>query len=106
MAYGRKVLRVAMGVSSLAVSMGLASAASAQDAQDAPPAPPAAADAQPSIVVTGSRIATGFNAPTPVTVIGAERLAERASANIGEALNELPAFRGTQTPASTGLTPN
>lgn len=56
------------------------------------------------IIVTGSRIATsGFNAPTPVSVMGAERLAERGAANIGDALNELPAFRSTQTPASTGL---
>ncbi|NMN04635.1 outer membrane receptor protein involved in Fe transport [Novosphingobium sp. SG919] len=55
------------------------------------------------IVVTGTRIASGFDAPTPVSVMGAERLAERGAGNIGDALNELPAFRSTQTPASTGL---
>lgn len=55
------------------------------------------------IVVTGTRIASGFDAPTPVSVMGAERLAERGASNIGDALNELPAFRSTQTPASTGL---
>jgi outer membrane receptor protein involved in Fe transport len=56
------------------------------------------------VVVTGSRIArAGFEAPTPVSVIGAERLEQRAATNIGDLLNELPAFRPTQTPASGGL---
>lgn len=57
------------------------------------------------IVVTGSRIASGFNAPTPVQVVGAERLQQRGASNIGEALNEIPAFRSTETPASSGLSP-
>jgi outer membrane receptor protein involved in Fe transport len=75
------------------------------------PAQPAAADngpdtptrAEQDIVVTGSRLATGFQAPTPVSVIGADRLEARGSTNIGDALNEMPAFRATQTPASSGL---
>jgi outer membrane receptor protein involved in Fe transport len=56
-----------------------------------------------SIIVTGSRIASGFDRPTPVSVMGAERLQERGATNLGDALNELPAFRSTNTPASTGL---
>ncbi|MEO7468158.1 MAG: TonB-dependent receptor plug domain-containing protein, partial [Sphingobium limneticum] len=53
------------------------------------------------IVVTGSRIArSGFNAPTPVTVVGEERLAQRAITNVGDALNELPSFRPLVTPAT------
>jgi outer membrane receptor protein involved in Fe transport len=71
---------------------------------------PAAPSEQPpeekleSIVVTGSRIARGgFEAPTPVSVVGADRIEERATTNIGQLLNELPAFRPTNTPASTGL---
>jgi outer membrane receptor protein involved in Fe transport len=93
-----------MGVSFIAVAITLvAPSARAQDAAAPPPAAPEVAPPQEAIVVTGSRIATGFNAPTPVTVIGAERLEERALPNIGEALNEIPSFRGTQTPASTGL---
>lgn len=71
--------------------------------------PAATADQPPeekleSIVVTGSRIARGgFEAPTPVSVVGADRIEERATTNIGQLLNELPAFRPTNTPASTGL---
>lgn len=57
------------------------------------------------IVVTGSRLKTGFSAPTPVSVLGADRLQQRAAANIGDALNELPSFRATQTPSSTGQNP-
>ncbi|MEO6151769.1 MAG: TonB-dependent receptor [Croceibacterium sp.] len=57
------------------------------------------------IVVTGSRLATGFAAPTPVTVIGAERLNQRGSANIADILNEVPAFRPSNTPASGELRP-
>src|SRR5690606_12352115 len=74
----------------------LSAPAAAQDAE---------AESSETIVVTGSRIVSGFEAPTPVTVIGAERLEQRASVNIGDALNELPAFRSTQTPASSGLSP-
>jgi outer membrane receptor protein involved in Fe transport len=57
------------------------------------------------VTVTGSRISgqNGFSAPTPVSVIGADRLEERAVTNIGDALNELPSFRATQTPAAQGL---
>jgi outer membrane receptor protein involved in Fe transport len=57
-----------------------------------------------TVVVTGSRIVRdGFEAPTPVSVLGADRIEERAATNIGDALNELPAFRGTQTPAAQGF---
>ncbi|MGB3795596.1 MAG: TonB-dependent receptor, partial [Alteraurantiacibacter sp.] len=58
-----------------------------------------------SIVVTGSRIRSSFDQPTPVSMLGQERLEERALTNIGDALNELPAFRPTQGPATSGLNP-
>jgi outer membrane receptor protein involved in Fe transport len=101
----RKSRRVVTGASALALSMTLLTQqAIAQDApEDEAAAADEASDSGETIVVTGSRIATGFDAPTPVTVIGAERLEERGSTNVGDALNELPAFRGTQTPASSGL---
>ena len=58
-----------------------------------------------TIVVTGSRIRSGFDQPTPVTTLNAERLQERGLTNIGDALNELPAFRGSEGPATAGLNP-
>src|SRR5688500_16426202 len=80
------------------------SAALAQDVQPAEEdTDQAAEDGGETIVVTGSRIATGFNSPNTVQVVGSERLEQRGAANVGEALNELPAFRATETPASSGL---
>jgi iron complex outermembrane recepter protein len=103
MPYQRNPGRIAIGASVLALSVALA--APGANAQQAPaPAPEDTVPADEPIVVTGSRIASSFNAPTPVTAIGAERLEQRAVPNIGDALNELPAFRSTQTPASSGLT--
>lgn len=71
-------------------------------AQDAPAQQNAAVE---EVTVTGSRISSegGFTAPTPVSVVTADRLEQRAATNIGDLLNELPSFRGTQTPASQGL---
>ena len=58
------------------------------------------------VTVTGSRIvSSGFEAPTPVTAISAERLMERAPSNIPDALNQLPMFRGS-TSNSTSTTWN
>ena len=79
----------------IAVLMGTASATvlamgQAAYAQTAAPAEEAAVE---QIVVTGSRLTTGFNAPTPVTVVGAQALEQRAPMTVGEITNDLPAFR-------------
>jgi len=64
----------------------------------------AAAGAADEIVVTGSRIErSGFVAPTPTVVIGAETLRDRATVNIADVLNEVPSFRRTQAPESGGI---
>lgn len=68
-------------------------------APDAAPAPPDSAPAQ-DIVVTGTRLGSSFNAPTPVTSIGAERLNALGINNVGEALNQLPSFRASSGPAA------
>lgn len=48
------------------------------------------------IVVTGSRIVrSGYNAPTPVTVIGTDTLTRTAPSNVPDALNQLPQFQGS-----------
>ncbi|MEO0032782.1 MAG: hypothetical protein RIS94_2540 [Pseudomonadota bacterium] len=86
----RALVRSAAAVALLAPAL-----AFAQDAAQAPPAEPSAE----AIIVTGSRIAqTGMTAPTPVTVVGAQRLEQRAQTNVGDALNELPSFRALVTP--------
>ncbi len=47
------------------------------------------------VVVTGSRIQAGFQAPTPVTVASAEQLKQASPSNLAEALNQLPVFNGS-----------
>lgn len=74
--------------------------------QDAAPAPQAeASNAAADIVVTGSRIVrSGYTAPTPTTVIGAEQIQSAAPASLADYVNELPALVGSTTPrvATTG----
>jgi iron complex outermembrane receptor protein len=63
------------------------------------PEPQTAAEDEGDIVVTGSRaIIDGSQQPTPVTVISAESLTKAQPGLIGEALNQLPAFRGSSRP--------
>ena len=53
------------------------------------------------IVVTGSRIVRdGTQAPSPVTVVGEQLFEQRATTNVADTLNELPAFRPLVTPAT------
>jgi len=87
----------------LAQSTGAASA----DPPSTPSAtPPSAGDGSGEIVVTGSRLGGGLSAPSPVAVIGAARLESRGLANVADALNEVPAFRASNTPASGELVPS
>ncbi|MDI1294878.1 MAG: hypothetical protein PSY12_03200, partial [bacterium] len=79
----------------VALSMALASPATAQVGATATLA---AETSEPAgdIVVTGTRIARdGSSSPTPLTVVGADYLAARATSNVADALNELPSFRAT-----------
>jgi iron complex outermembrane recepter protein len=62
----------------------------------------APSDTVEEILVTGSRVGLdGSQAPTPVTVVSSEQLQQAAPGPIGEALNQLPVFRGSNRP-STG----
>jgi len=104
-------------IASTLVALACFGSANRADAQAAAPAPgpdqasqPAASANQPdesqlaNVVVTGSRIVRGgFEAPTPVSVVGADRIDERGVTNLGDLLNELPSFRATATPAASGL---
>lgn len=63
------------------------------------------ADSGGDIIVTGSRLGGGFSSPSPVAVVGSVRLEQRGIANVADALNEVPAFRASNTPASGELSP-
>lgn len=105
---GRARLSIAVSLAGLAALLA-SQPVFAQETGDTPaaPAPAASADSAEGepIIVTGSRVErSGFTAPTPVTVIGAERLDSLGDANVAQALNRLPAFRAQSTPMSQGYT--
>jgi iron complex outermembrane receptor protein len=67
-------------------------------------APQSAADVDEEIVVTGTRIVRdGYEAPTPVTVIGVAELESNATSNITYALTSMPAIMGSST-TNSGVT--
>jgi outer membrane receptor protein involved in Fe transport len=71
-------------------------AATAAAAQNVAPAGPGGDDSASvdTIVVTGTRLqASGFTTPTPVTVLGAGAVEDRAKVNIADVLNEIPSFQ-------------
>ncbi|MDQ8757439.1 TonB-dependent receptor [Sphingosinicella sp. LHD-64] len=87
-------------------------AASATPLLAQPPASGVAANAVPpqaepgTIVITGSRVVRdGFDAPTPTTVLSAAELQARGTAQIGEFLNEVPAFRASASPQANPSAP-
>jgi outer membrane receptor protein involved in Fe transport len=72
-------------------------------------AAPATAETPPetvpeTVVVTGSRVPrNGYNAPTPVTVVGEAEIAAAAPANVADFVNDLPSVVGSSTPANSNL---
>ncbi len=51
------------------------------------------------IVVTGTRVVRdGYEAPTPVSVIGIEQLENQATSNLADSINQLPTLVGSSTP--------
>jgi outer membrane receptor protein involved in Fe transport len=88
------------------IPMGFASIAHAQQQPDTRDA--AAVD---EVIVTGSRIiSNGFSAPTPVTTLTADALFARTPTNVADALNQLPQFKDSASPATSNTqrstTPN
>src|SRR6185437_6038953 len=80
---GKKLM---LGGSMAAMLAAITASASAQEG---------AAPATESVEVSASRIQIqGYEAPTPVTVIGAAQLQRDAKVNIGDAIRELPAVGG------------
>lgn len=83
--------------------------ATPQQAPAAPmPVPAKGADASGAtnldvVRVTGSRIdRPDFVSPTPILPISAEELSLNMRTNVGAALNDLPQFRATSSPQTTG----
>lgn len=68
------------------------------------PADAADAPAPSDIIVTASRVQRdGFTAPTPTTIVGAAAIEARGATNVATVLNEIPAFKASQSPTTTGV---
>jgi outer membrane receptor protein involved in Fe transport len=59
-------------------------------------------EAVDDVVVTGSRLATGFSMPTPVTALSADDLQSTAPSSFDEALKQVPSLSGSFTSAASG----
>ena len=100
-----KVLKVRSDFASVlvgTVSMFAMSYASAMAAETSAQSATEAAPIE-EVVVTGSRIVReGYEAPTPLTVVGTEELQKSADSNLMNFLNTMPAITGSATAASGG----
>ncbi len=91
-------INVMMSTTAIAIAMGLPGLAMAQTAKQTAEQAPVE-----EIVVTGSRIVReGYEAPTPLTVVGTEQLERSADSNLLNFLNTMPAITGSNTAASGG----
>jgi iron complex outermembrane receptor protein len=93
----RALGRTGVSLMTLMASLGGGTAA-AQEQASAP------ADVLQEVTVTGSRIvrADGYQAPTPVSILGSEDLNKMAVTNVADAVNRLPAFAGSVTTHNAG----
>ena len=80
-------------------SLAIAAFAGAANAQTAPAQQAGAVE---EIVVTGTRVVRdGYEAPTPLTVVGVEQVQAAATNNIIDSLTVLPSFAGNYTPQNS-----
>lgn len=98
--------RLAGGSALCALALCIVTPAWAQDSLPAAPQDETAAPQnEEDIVVTGSRIVrNGFNAPTPVTVMDAELIANLGQVNVADTLKLIPQNSNFQSDASAGIT--
>ncbi|MFL6763390.1 MAG: TonB-dependent receptor [Sphingomicrobium sp.] len=72
-------------------------------AQTAPPEA-STGDMSEAVIVTGSRLPTGFSQPTPVTTVGAQQIERQAAATLGEVLAQIPSVARIDSPNTAGVT--
>ena len=97
---GRVCFATGLKASACATALLMAGAASAQSQPS--PGGEASDTAVDEIVVTGSRVVRdGYQAPTPVSVVGRDEIQRSATPNIADFVNTLPAVSGSTTPTTT-----
>ena len=94
--------RHAMAAASAAALIAALAAAPAYAQQDPAPAAEQAEDDGNVITVTGTRVVRdGYQAPTPLTVVGSEQIQNSSSSNVADYVNDLPQLSGSATPANS-----
>ena len=94
----------AWAMSSVSVAALLTAFASTGAQAQSTSAQTAQAPAIEEVVVTGSRIVRdGYEAPTPVTVVGTEQLEQAAKPNVFDAVAAMPAFAGNTNITSSNV---
>lgn len=63
---------------------------------------PASADTIEQVIVTGSRLGTGFTTPTPVTAFTAAQIEQSAPDSVMDAVAQLPQLAGSQPTTNSG----
>lgn len=88
----RSTRTTGMKLCTLALAIGMATAAQAQESLE-------------EITVTGSRIRTqsGMETPTPVTAVNIEELQDMAPGQLVDSISQLPQFFNNQRPQTTGF---
>src|SRR5688500_15860007 len=97
---GRKTMRVAKRFS-IGLASGTSLIALALSAAHAQQAAAVEGDIE-EVVVTGSRLTTGFETATPVTAITMETLTQAAPVNLLDSLKQLPALAASASANQTG----
>ncbi|MFN3582325.1 TonB-dependent receptor plug domain-containing protein [Phenylobacterium sp.] len=98
--HARRWALATASAAALAVSCGAAFAQSAETTAAA--AAPVGESNLEELIVTGSRVARdGYDAPTPVNVMGTEEIKAAAAANIADFVNTLPSVAGSSTAANS-----
>jgi iron complex outermembrane receptor protein len=93
----------AVMLSASLATMQTVSAQTISTGADGPPAVAAVESPLAEVVVTGSRVMrNGYEAPTPVTVIGVEQIQQAPSQHISDFVTRLPAFAGGMSTTSGG----
>ena len=96
------VRRMLTGVLSVTPVMAAILAAGSAQAQQTAQAQAAQIE---EVVVTGTRIVRdGYEAPTPVSVIGVEQMQNQATSNLADYVNTLPSLAASATPQSGAAT--
>src|SRR5690606_36645174 len=97
----QEIGKIAKPVQGLHVLFALALTAPVAAQETGAVSTPAASDPIEAITVTGSRLArTGYETPTPVTVIGDADIRSSGQPNIADFVNELPSVSGSTAPST------